>query len=289
MHPALLVGVLLAFIGIALALLWALFVRHREAVVRRIQVEWLHLRRSAALKWLRHRYPQVWKFTAARFARGEYLGLHLTIGLAISVLGLWLFAGITEDVLNKDPLTQFDVAVLEALHRHATLAGTAFFGIVSRLGDPVTMTVIALAGVVLLVRRRDGVILTGWIAAFAGSVLLDNWLKLLIRRPRPTYAAALLHNATWSFPSGHAMGALVGYGMLAYVLVLFSKGSHGTRFAMVATAALLVIAIGVSRLYLGVHYFSDVMGGYAAGMLWLSACISGVEVARRWRVLRPTS
>ena len=289
MHPALLAGLLLALIVIGLALLWRWFVRHRSALVRRIQVGWLHLRRSAALKWLRHRYPQLWKFTAARFARGEYLGLHLTLGLAISVLGLWLFGAITEDVLNKDPLTRFDVTVLETLHRHATPAGTALFIAISRLGSPLTMTIIALGGVLLLARRRDGIVLSGWVAAFAGALVLDNWLKLVIRRPRPTYAAALIHDATWSFPSGHAMGALVGYGMLAYVLVLFAKGDYRTRIAIVATAALTIIAIGVSRLYLGVHYFSDVMGGYAAGMLWLSACISGVEVARRWRVLRPTS
>ena len=120
-------------------------------------------------------------------------------------------------------------------------------------------------------------------SAFAGGGLLDVVLKLVIRRPRPPGAAAFLQHFSWSFPSGHAMASLIGYGMLAYVLTLLWIHHRSAQIAVVLGAALLIIAIGFSRLYLGVHYFSDVVGGYAAGVLWLSACISGVEVARRWR------
>jgi undecaprenyl-diphosphatase len=79
------------------------------------------------------------------------------------------------------------------------------------------------------------------------------------------------------------MGSLIGYGMLAYVLMLLWIHGRSAQIVVALGAALLIVAIGLSRLYLGVHYFSDVVGGYAAGVLWLSACISGVEVARRWR------
>src|SRR5205823_14113617 len=95
------------------------------------------------------------------------------------------------------------------------------------------------------------------------------------------YAAAFLHHYSWSFPSGHAMGSLIGYGMLAYVLVVLRFHRRSTQISVLLGAALLIMAVGVSRLYLGVHYFSDVVGGYAAGLLWLAACISGVEIARR--------
>lgn len=78
------------------------------------------------------------------------------------------------------------------------------------------------------------------------------------------------------------MGSLVGYGMTAYVLVLHLRDGP-RRAGVIAAAVLLVVTIGLSRLYLGVHYFSDVIGGYAAGLLWLSACISGTEIARRKR------
>jgi undecaprenyl-diphosphatase len=135
----------------------------------------------------------------------------------------------------------------------------------------------------VLAARREWILLGGWLAAFAGGGLLDGVLKLVIRRPRPPYADAFLQHFSWSFPSGHAMGSLIGYGMLAYVLMLLWIHRRSAQIAVALGAALLIVAIGLSRLYLGVHYFSDVVGGYAAGVLWLSACISGVEVARRWR------
>ena len=149
------------------------------------------------------------------------------------------------------------------------------------------LTILALAVALLLAARREWIVLAGWLAAFAGGGLLDVVLKLVIRRPRPPGAAAFLQHFSWSFPSGHAMASLIGYGMLAYVLTLLWIHRRSAQVAVVLGAALLIIAIGFSRLYLGVHYFSDVVGGYAAGVLWLSACISGLEVARRWRAGLP--
>ena len=224
-----------------------------------------------------------------RFARGEYLGLHLTLGLVISLAGLWVFAGVTEDVIHHDPLTQFDVALLDWLHARATATGYAVFNAISLLGSPVTLTILALAVALLLAARRELIVLAGWLAAFAGGGLLDVVLKLVIRRPRPPGAAAFLQHFSWSFPSGHAMASLIGYGVLAYVLTLLWIHRRSAQIAVVLGAALLIIAIGFSRLYLGVHYFSDVVGGYAAGVLWLSACISGLEVARGWRAGLPSA
>jgi undecaprenyl-diphosphatase len=240
-------------------------------------------------RWFERRHPRARAFVAARFARGEYLGLHLTIGLAISLAGLWLFAGITEDVVHHDPLTQFDVTLLDWLHAHATPAGYTIFNAISLLGSSVAMTVLGLGVAVLLGIRRQWPVLGGWVAAFAGGGLLNQILKLMIQRPRPPYAAAFLPSFSWSFPSGHAMASLIGYGLLAYLLVVLWVPRRSVQTAIVFGAALLIVAIGASRLYLGVHYFSDVVGGYAAGVLWLAACISGLEVARRWegRSVRP--
>jgi undecaprenyl-diphosphatase len=137
--------------------------------------------------------------------------------------------------------------------------------------------------------RRQWIVLVGWIAAFTGGSLLNQVLKLVIQRPRPPYAAAYLHHFSWSFPSGHAMLSLIGYGMLAYLLVVLWVHRRSLQVAIVLGATLLIAAIGLSRLYLGVHYFSDVVGGYAAGVLWLSTCISGLEVARRWVRAQPAA
>jgi membrane protein DedA with SNARE-associated domain/membrane-associated phospholipid phosphatase len=277
-----LAGALLVALVVGLVLGWRWFETNRAHLVERTQLVWQRVLTTPALRQVRLRYPRAWTFVAARFARGEYLGLHLTIGFVISVAGLWLFGGITEDVIHHDPLTQFDVTLLNWMHGRATPAGYAIANAISLLGSPVTLTILALGVGLLLAARGQWILLGGWLAAFAGGGLLNTVLKLVIRRPRPPYAAAFLHHASWSFPSGHAMGSLIGYGMLAYAVALLWIHRRSAQLSVVLVAALLIVAIGLSRLYLGVHYFSDVVGGYAAGVLWLSACISGLEVARRW-------
>lgn len=174
-----------------------------------------------------------------------------------------------------------DLTVLEWLHAHATPAGYAIFKVITLLGSAVAMWALGLAGAVVLAVRRQRIVLVGWVAALGGGGLLNAMLKQAIQRPRPPYAAAFIFDSSWSFPSGHAMASLIGYGMLAYVLVTLWVHRRSWQVSIVVAATLLVVSIGFSRLYLGVHYFSDVVGGYAAGALWLAACISGVEIARR--------
>jgi membrane protein DedA with SNARE-associated domain/membrane-associated phospholipid phosphatase len=230
---------------------------------------------------IRTRYPRAWAFAAARVAPGAYLGLHLTLGLLISLGALWLFGGVAEDVVHGDPLTAFDLRLLHFARGHATPLGDRLFVAVSLIGSPVTMAAVALGGLLFLTWRRAWVQLGGWAAAFGGAAVLAEALKTVFHRPRPTGAAAFLHGTSFSFPSGHALGSLVGFGMLTYLLVVGALHSRGARIALVAGTAALVLAIGISRLYLGVHYFSDVVAGFAAGSLWLAVCVSGLEVVRR--------
>ena len=183
----------------------------------------------------------------------------------------------------RNVLGSLDSSVLEWLHRHASAKGMAVCMTISRIGSPVAMTLLAVAGVLLLATLEEWVVLGGWVAAFGGASVLDRWLKFLVHRPRPRYAAAIIHHPTWSFPSGHAMGSLVGFGMLAYVLVRFADGSRRARLAVWAGATFLIVLIGASRMYLGVHYLSDVVGGYAVAAAWLAVCIWAVESAGRQR------
>jgi membrane-associated phospholipid phosphatase len=228
------------------------------------------------------------RFLAARFARGEYLGLHLTIGFLVSVAGLGLFGLIAEDVIHQEALTRLDLTVFHWLRVHATPASYGFWSVISAMGSGVALTVLAVGVGLLLLLRHRRFVLAGWVVAFVGAGLLDAALKLLIRRERPPGAVDFLTHISWSFPSGHALGSLVGYGMLTYLLVLAIR-DPSLRIGVIVGAVLLILAVGISRLYLGVHYLSDVMGGYAAGTLWLSACISGLEVVRRWRARKPAA
>lgn len=267
--------VLLIALVVALWLAWRWFNANRELLAERVSWYWVRFR---------ERHPSLARFIAARFVRGEYLGLHLTIGFLLSLAALWLFAGVTEDVVHHDPLTRFDLTVTTLLRAHATQLGDKIFSVVSALGSPVAMAIVGAGGSLFLVVRRNWVVFAAWIAAFGGAGLLTIILKNLIRRPRPPAATEFLYGTTFSFPSGHALGSLVGYGMLAYVIGSTWVESRRGRLRLIIATVVLVIAIGLSRLYLGVHYFSDVVAGYAVGVLWLSVCASGLQVAQRRRL-----
>ena len=238
---------------------------------------------------MKQHLPRLWAFLKQRFAPKQYLGLHLTIGFAISLAGLWGLAGITEDVVTKEPITQFDLRVLEWLRAHSTPLGDMVFTAISLLGSPLAMAILALTVGLWLIRRRKWTILVVWLIAVLGGQVLAIAFKLIIHRPRPPGAAAFLHNMSWSFPSGHAMGSLIGYGMLSYLAIILWLHRHGWQIALAAGAVLLILLIGVSRLYLGVHYFSDVLAGYSGAVLWLSVCISALEVVRRRGQLKGAS
>jgi undecaprenyl-diphosphatase len=234
---------------------------------------------------LRDRFPGVRSFVAARFARGEYLGLHLTVGFLISVGALLLFGAVTEDVVNHEPLTTVDLQLLSWIRSHATPTGDRIAMGISTVGGPTAMAIIAIVVAIVLASRRWWITLAAWIAALAGGGALDWLLKVIIRRPRPVGAEQFLSGHSFSFPSGHSMGSLVGLGMLAYVLIAFWLPARRHRTLVVAVAFGGVLLIGASRMYLGVHYLSDVIAGFAAGGLWLAACVTGVEIALRQRGL----
>jgi len=230
---------------------------------------------------LRRRYDAQFRWFLRRLTPGQYLGLHLTVGLLAAAGCLWLFGGVVEDLLTGDPLVGFDRTVDEYLHSHATPHLTTFFLIVTAFGSTVAVVLLGIAVAALLARGRRWTLLWTWIVAVAGSAILNQLLKGIFQRPRPHFAHPLVVETSYSFPSGHAMESFVAYGMVAYLAVLLWLRSWEARVAAVCGAALVVVLIGFSRMYLGVHYFSDVVAGYAAGGVWLSALITGAETMRR--------
>jgi membrane-associated phospholipid phosphatase len=185
-------------------------------------------------------------------------------------------------VLMGGPLVRFDRSAADALHTYASEAPglTVSFHIVSALGSLEALVLVSLLVAIALLVRRNWSPLAAWLVAVLGGEALNLLLKDLFARPRPHFERPLVVETSFSFPSGQAMESLVVYGMLAYFAVLASR-DRGKRVISVGGAAVLVVLIGLSRLYLGAHYFSDVVGGFAAGGAWLSAVITGWESMRR--------
>jgi membrane protein DedA with SNARE-associated domain/membrane-associated phospholipid phosphatase len=226
------------------------------------------------------RHPGIIAFLRERLSPASYLGLHLTVGLAISTIFAWIFGGITEDILTGDPFVLVDQWVLQhALYLRTPLV-THFMLIFTQLGGWVVITVGSLVvAMYLLFKRRMDYLMT-YIVAILGGNLLFLVLKMAIHRSRPSSETALIKAWGWSFPSGHAVMSVIFYGIITYFIVR-SIRSWNLRVFMVMAAAFIVFLIGFSRIYLQVHYLSDVLAGYANGCFWVAMCITGLEVYAR--------
>lgn len=153
-----------------------------------------------------HPLVRRWRgFVVARLDRKGYLGLHVTVGLLVTVAGVALFSTILEELLESAPLVRWDAAQSVAMHARVTPPGLALFGAITHLGSPTVVSVLGVLAVLMLWRRRR-VLALACVAAWVGEALLNQSIKHLVHRTRPLYGAEYLHGQSFSFPSGHAMG-----------------------------------------------------------------------------------
>lgn len=226
---------------------------------------------SSAPRW-RTFLPAARRFVAARFDRKSQVGIGLTISVVVFALAVWALSGLLDAVLDNDWLVRMDGIVESWFHGHATPTGVAVFNGVTQLGSPVGVAVVVVVIALYLWRVGAHLLLWAWLGTNAGGAVVEYVLKATVHRTRPQYAAAYLHGHSYSFPSGHTMGSTICYFLLAYLISSHPGVTLRARRLVVAAAVLLVSAIGFSRLYLGVHYPSDVLGGCMAGLAWLAAC-----------------
>lgn len=276
---SLLLAILIAVVA-AVVFLWRWFEKNRGTVVAQLDRNWELATTSGRMNQMRTRHPRVWNIVTGQFAREEYLAVHLLMGFLVSLTVIGVFALITEDVVDTSPLTRFDVAVAARLRTSVVPSALQLFGFLSSLGGRGAMTLLLFGGAAIYAVRRRGVELTGWCAAFIGGALLDAGLRFAVKRSELPFADVVLIDWGTGLASGHALGVLVGYGMLAYIITSPLR-SAVTRTIVWVIATAMVVAITISRLYLGQHYISDVTAGLAAGLLWVTACISGIEIARQ--------
>jgi undecaprenyl-diphosphatase len=276
-RAGLLIAGILILVGLAIVI-WRWAVRHEGE----LRTHWTTFVNHPRISALRRRFAPQLAFLQARFSPEGYLGLHLTIGLALIVAASWLFGGITEDIIHHDPLVDVDIAVSRFLAAHTEPPFTAAMYVVSVAGSPVTVLLLSLILVLYFAWHRAWRFVVLFVVGVGGAELLDVLLKIIFARPRPTLPDPLLVLTSYSFPSGHAMGSMAFYGLLAYV-VIQRVSIWRWRVAVAIATVLLILLIGFSRMYLGVHYLSDVLAGYAAGFAWLVVTITGVETIIRRR------
>jgi membrane-associated phospholipid phosphatase len=200
------------------------------------------------------------------------------LALAAFVHSVAAFVLLAQANAAGSPLVQVDTELADALHANVVPSATTAFTAVTTLGSTAVLALVAAAVAGYLVgrgRRGDAALL---VVALVGAQLLTWMLKATFERPRPTFDDPVASASWFSFPSGHALSSIAVYGALAYVLAGRARRTRA-RAAGLAGVALLVAAVGFSRLYLGVHYLTDVLAGYSAGLAWLLLAIGALRGA----------
>lgn len=195
-------------------------------------------------------------------------------GLILAAIALWLFAELAEEVMQNESRL-LDTNVLFAIQQLQRPWLDPIMVFITDSGDPtILVSLCVIASIWLLFRRQRSEAMTLAIAAF-GAAGLNSLLKNLFERDRPALWSRIVDVRHYSFPSGHAMLSIVIYGLLGYLLAQRFPRWRGWILTGVTIA---VVLIGFSRLYLGVHWLTDIIAGYLAGLVWLVACILSLEI-----------
>jgi undecaprenyl-diphosphatase len=221
---------------------------------------------------LRRRFPAQAAWLADRLDPAAPSGLPLTLTVSAGAACTWAFAAITEDVLTNDETARLDPVVQQFVVAHRTAWLTHAMRAATLLGSSIVLIpLLTLTGLALARRTRSwwpGIQLA---AASLGALALVNAAKALVDRPRPPDSLAG-HPFGSSFPSGHSAQGVAAWGMLA--IVLTGGCRLRTRVYAATAAAAVALSVGASRIYLGVHWLTDVLGGYALAGAWLAVVLA---------------
>lgn len=223
-----------------------------------------------------YRFPKAAAFIGARFHTKSFVGLPLTLLVAVAYVNISLLSELTESVMDAEWIVVADKEFTTMLYNIRTPWLSQFLFLVTRLGERETVFIVgAIVTAVFLYRRRFVAIIAFWLV-MGGVGLSVRYGKTFISRARPADVAyyEVVH---YSFPSGHATTALALYGMLAYFLYRHYDKYKYQKLCL-WLAVVLSLLVGFSRIYLGVHYLSDVLAGFLLGVLWMLVGVSLIEV-----------
>lgn len=202
-------------------------------------------------------------------------------GLFFSSACLYIVIRLSSDLMEKRHFL-FDQKVIDTVKLYASPAMDRFMLFITEMGSTFMLGLLLVTSMIwLFVKRKNLWGMLFYFITVAGGGLLNLWLKSFFERDRPN-VNRLIEADGFSFPSGHSMGSMTYYGFLGY-LVIRSKHKPLSKLVWVILFGFVILLIGISRIYLGVHYPSDVLAGYMAGSVWLVLCISLLEIVNLYK------
>jgi undecaprenyl-diphosphatase len=272
-------GLLLAaaIVCVVLVVLAARWVAgHQERV--RATGAWLAM--WAPLARFRARYETQLDFLGRRLRPGQATGLALTCAFAGLAALAWVFGVLLQNVLSGTDTVLVDRPVLDWLVVHREPWLTSMMAVVTDLGAAwVLIPLCLLTGLVAWLRAGSRRPLGLLAAAYSGAWALSSLVKVTVGRPRPPLGLRAVAAGGLAFPSGHATQSIAVYGTLA-VLASIAAVRWRVKVTLIAVLGLVVLAVGFSRAYLGVHWVTDVLGGWSLGGLWLLAILAATTIRR---------
>jgi membrane-associated phospholipid phosphatase len=234
------------------------------------------LARQQLVQRLHQRFPKTFHFVLRRFDTTTFIGLPLTILFVVICINVALLSQLTEDVIESEGVVRLDEAFTAFLYSIRSEWLSQTFYALTQLGTREAVFAIGgLATIVFLYRRRYTAVLAFWLT-MAGVGLSVQYGKKIISRDRPT-EVAFYPEHNFSFPSGHATTSIALWGILAYFGYRHLDHRRQRRLTILASG-ILILMIGFSRIYLGVHFLSDVLAGFLLGAMWVLLGISLMEV-----------
>ncbi len=199
---------------------------------------------------------------------------HAALIIAILLISGLVFASLAEDLVNHETFSNLDPTLGNWLLTRTSLTGDQIFSLITFMGNALIISSgTGLLGL-WLAKEKYWNHLCLLFSTVGGAAILNFILKNIFLRPRPDFPLAYSHETGYSFPSGHAMISLAFYGIIAYLITITHKDLK-IKIPILIGLFILSVLIGFSRLYLGVHYLTDVLAGWAAGGLWMAICILG--------------
>jgi len=233
----------------------------------------------AGAAWLAVHRHYIRRHSLPDTADARALSATLMLGCAAILAAAFAFAAMPGWIVVDGWIAMADQALTDAIRRTVTPPMLQVFAAVTILANTPVLWAIAIFGTVVLLWRREHALACIWIAAIGGNGILTRVLKNVFARDRPLFEHGLFTVHGWSFPSGHSSGAVAAYGALAYVLIRSTPMAWHLPIVLLGTA--IAFTTGCSRIFLQVHYASDVAAGFASGLAWLAVCVIAAELSRR--------
>jgi len=233
---------------------------------------------------VKKKYPRFSYWLHRRFLRNNATGIFLTIGIIISLILVYSFLKLTQDIVLHDSLVKADERILKLMPLIRTASESSFFSFITFLANWQSLVFITLSSITLFLIKRQRFPVLLMLFAVLSTQGISSLIKIIVGRIRPDPAMGILSEVSYSFPSGHTLMATVVFGLISYYAIRSVKNTF-PKILIALSTMVVIFFVGLSRIYLGVHYPSDVLGSLVLGAFLLNAFVTISLLQERYHLL----